>query len=101
MVIPRSLRERAGIPEGTLLDVALVEGGNILITPQLTINRSIVTAPRKNRKALLQELAATVAEIRQEAKKKGIDKMPMSEIRAAVTAARRDLKKKTSKQPIK
>jgi len=101
MVIPRSLRERAGIPEGTLLDVALVEGGNILITPQLTINRAIVTAPRKNRKEILKELAQAVTELRQDAKEKGIDKMPMSEIRAAVTAVRRDLKKKTSKQPTK
>jgi hypothetical protein len=47
----------------------------------------------QSRKQALRELAATVAEIRQEAKEKGIDKMPMSEIRAAVTAARRDLKK--------
>jgi len=42
-----------------------------------------------------------VAELRQEAKEKGIDKMPMSEIRAAVTAMRRDLKKKSIKQPAK
>jgi hypothetical protein len=41
-----------------------------------------------------------VAELRQEAKEKGIDKMPMSEINRAVAAARRDLKK-TSKRPIK
>lgn len=99
MVIPRSLRERAGLSEGTLLDVTLLEGGNILLTPQLTINRAIVTS-RRNRKEILRELAATVAEIRQEAKEKGIDKMPMSEINRAVAAARRDLKK-TSKQPAK
>ena len=99
MVIPRSLRERAGLSEGTLLDVTLVKGGNILLTPQLTINRAIVTS-RRNRKEILRELAATVAEIRQEAKEKGIDKMPMSEINRAVAAARRDLKK-TSKQPAK
>ena len=66
MVIPRALRERAGISEGTLLDIALVEGGNLLITPQLTINRSIVTAPAKNRKQPFRNLAQVVAEIRQE-----------------------------------
>jgi AbrB family looped-hinge helix DNA binding protein len=93
MVIPRSLRERAGISEGTLLDVTLVKGGNILLTPQLTINRAIVTARAKNRKQSFRELAQLVAEIRQEAKEKGLDKMPMSEINRAVAAARRDLKK--------
>ena len=56
MVIPRALREQAGIPEGTLLQVSL-EGGNILVTPQVTINRTIVNAPGKNSKALLRELA--------------------------------------------
>ena len=98
MVIPRALREQAGIPEGTLLLVSLVEGGNILLTPQVTINRTIVNAPGKNRKALLRELARAVAELRQDAKEKGIDKMPMSEINRAVSAARRDLKK-NSKRP--
>lgn len=100
MVIPRSLREEAGISEGTLMKVTVVEGGQFLLTPQLTISRAIVTAPAKNRKALLKELAAAVAELRQEAKDKGIDKMPMSEINRAVAAARRDLRK-TTKRPIK
>lgn len=70
------------------------------VTPQLTIGRALVENPRKNRKQLLRELAQTVDGIRQEAKEKGIDKMPMREIRAAVTAVRRDLKK-TSKRPVK
>jgi len=100
MVIPRSLREAAGVAEGTLMKVAVVEGGQFLLTPQLTINRSVVTGAGKNRRQALRELAQTVAEIRQEAKAKGIDKMPMSEIRAAVTAVRRDLRK-TSKRPGK
>ena len=100
MVIPRSLREEVGVPEGTVMKVAVVEGGQFLVTPQLTINRAILAGPRKNRKQLLRELAQTVAEIRQEAKEKGIDKMPMSEIRAAVTAMRRDLRK-SSKRPAK
>ena len=100
MVIPRALREQVGVSEGTLMKVTVVEGGQFLLTPQLTINRAIVTARPKNRKALLKELAVAVAELRQDAKEKGIDKMPMSEIDRAVAAARRDLKK-TSKRPTK
>lgn len=100
MVIPRSLREEVGVTEGTLMKVAVVKGGQFLLTPQVTINREIVTAPPKNRKQAFRELAQVVAELRQEAKQKGIDKMSMSEINRAVAAARRDLKK-TSKRPTK
>jgi AbrB family looped-hinge helix DNA binding protein len=32
MVIPRSLREEAGIAEGTLMKVAVIEGGQFLVT---------------------------------------------------------------------
>ena len=100
MVIPRSLREEAGVAEGTLMKVAVVEGRQFLVTPQFTIDRAIVEAPRKNRKLLLQKLGQTVDEIRQEAKEKGIDKMSKREIDAAVAWARRELKK-TSKRPTK
>jgi AbrB family looped-hinge helix DNA binding protein len=100
MVIPRSLREEAGVAEGTLMKVAVVEGGRFLLTPQLTINRSVVTAHGKDRKQAFRELAQVVAEIRQEAKEKGIDTMSKREINRAVAAARRDLKK-TSKRPAK
>jgi AbrB family looped-hinge helix DNA binding protein len=100
MVIPRSLREEVGVSEGTLMKVAVVEGGQFLVTPQLAINRSIVTAPTKNRKALLKELAVAVAELRQDAKEKGIDKMSKREINAAVAWARRDLRK-ASKPAVK
>jgi AbrB family looped-hinge helix DNA binding protein len=100
MVIPRSLREEVGVSEGTLMKVSVVEGRRFLLTPQFTIDRSIVTAPRKNRKEVLKDLAAAVAELRLDAKEKGLDKMPMSEINRAVAKARRDLKK-TSKQPAK
>src|SRR6266568_1336904 len=93
MVIPRSLREEAGVTEGTLMKVAVVEGGQFLLTPQLTINRSIVTHGRKTRQQAFRELAQVVTEIRQEAKEKGLDTMPMKEINRAVAAARHDLKK--------
>jgi len=102
MVIPRSLREEAGVAEGTLLRVAVVEGGQFLVTPQVTINRSAIVDGAKNRKQLLRELARTVTGIRQEAKEKGLDKIPMREINAAVSAARRDLKtKRPGKQPAR
>ena len=100
MVIPRSLREQAGVSEGTLMKVAVVEGGQFLLTPQIPIDRSIVEGSRKNQKQLMRELAQVVTEIRQEAKEKGIDKMSKRELNAAVTAARRDLKK-SGKRPAK
>ena len=100
LVIPRSLREEAGIVEGTLMKVAVIEGGQVLLTPQFTIDRSIIADPqRKDRKQALRDLAQVVTELRQEAKEKGLDKMSKREIAAAVTAARRE--KKTSKRPAK
>jgi bifunctional DNA-binding transcriptional regulator/antitoxin component of YhaV-PrlF toxin-antitoxin module len=89
MVIPRSLREEAGVLEGAVLQVAVVEGGRFLVTPQLTTDPAVAAAPRKNRKRLLGALADTVAGLRREAKAKGLDKIPMREIEAAVEAARR------------
>jgi len=101
MVIPRSLREQAGVTEGTLMKVAVVKGGRFLLTPQSTIDRPITSDRRKHRKQVFRELARITAEIRQEAKDKGLDKMPMSEINAAVAAARSAPKKKTTKRPAK
>jgi hypothetical protein len=80
----------------------VVKGGQFLVTPQVTINRSAVVDPNKNRKQLLRELAQTLTEIRREAKEKGLSRMPAREIHAAVSAARRDPKaKKTNKQPAR
>jgi len=62
---------------------------DILVTPQFSINRSMAGNPRKNRKQLLRELAATVAGLRLEAKAVGLDKMSLREINATVAAARR------------
>jgi AbrB family looped-hinge helix DNA binding protein len=98
MVIPKNLRDEAGVSEGTLMQVAVVEGGRFLVTPQLAIDRAIVTGPQKNRKQALRELAATVAELRQEAHAKGFQRMSLREINATVAAARRDRLKKTSKR---
>ena len=91
LVIPRSLREAVGISEGALMKVAVVEGQQLLVTPQVTIDRPAVDG--KNRKAVFRELAQVVDELRKEAQKKGIDGMTKREINAAVSAARRDLKR--------
>jgi bifunctional DNA-binding transcriptional regulator/antitoxin component of YhaV-PrlF toxin-antitoxin module len=92
MVIPRSVREKAGLSEGTLMKVAVGRGGQVVLTPQIAVDRN-GAGGRKNRKQVLRELAQTVAELRQEAKEKGIDKMSMKEIRAAVDVMREDLKR--------
>jgi bifunctional DNA-binding transcriptional regulator/antitoxin component of YhaV-PrlF toxin-antitoxin module len=98
MVLPRRLREMTGVAEGTLLKVDVLKGPRFLVTPQFTIDRPLVEG--KNRKAVFRELAQVVAELRQEAKEKGIDKMSKAQINAAVAAARRDLKK-TGKRSAK
>ena len=100
MVIPRSLREKAGVQEGTLMKVAVIKGGQFLLTPQFTIDRSVISDRRKDRKQAFRELSQVLAELRKEAREKGIDKMTKRDINAAVAAARRDLRK-SSKRPTK
>ena len=96
LVIPRPLREAMGVSEGSLMKVTMVEGRRLLVTPQLAVDRDIISRP-KNRKEALLELGKVVDEIRLEAKEKGLDKMSMAEINRAVAKARRDLKKERSK----
>jgi hypothetical protein len=98
MVIPRSLRQEAGVPEDSLLKVDVVKKGQFLVTAQLTLDRPAVEG--KNRKAVFRELAQAVAELRREAREKGVDKMSKAQINAAVAAARRD-PKKSSIRPAK
>ena len=95
MTLPSSFRTAMGLNEGSLVELSL-ENGKAIMSPQLTIDRDIVTGPAKNRRQAFRELAQVVAELRQEAKEKGIDKMSKREINAAVAWARRDLRK-TSK----
>lgn len=99
MTIPSSFRTAMGLNEGSLVELSL-KNGKTIMSPQITLNRDIVTGPTKNRKQAFRELSQVVAELRQEAKEKGIDKMPMSEINRAVAWARRELKH-TSKRPTK
>jgi AbrB family looped-hinge helix DNA binding protein len=97
MVIPRSLREQAGLAEGALLEVSLVKGGRFLLTPQFTLARDVFADPKKNHKALLRELAAAVADVRKEAKATGLDKLSGRAIRAMIVA-RRTAPKKADKR---
>ena len=83
MTLPSSFRTAMGLGEGSLVELSF-ENGKAIMSPQLTINRTIVTGPPKSRKAILKELAAAVADLRQDAKEKGIDKMPIGEINRAV-----------------
>ena len=101
MVIPRSLREQVGVSEGSLLEVAVVEGGRFLITPQVTLDRSIAADPKKSRNQLLQALSAAVEGIRHEAKGSGLAKLTMKEINVEVAASRRSPPNKRTKQPVK
>jgi len=96
MVIPRSLRDQVGVSAGTLLKVAIVKGGQFLVTPQAASDRPSIASRAKGRKQTFQDLREVVNELRQEAKAKGIDKMSKAEINRAVAAARRDLKKAAS-----
>ena len=99
MTLPSSFRTAMGLNAGSLVELSL-KNGKAIMSPQIILNREIVTGPPKNRKALLKELAVAVAELRQDAKEKGIDKMSKREINAAVAWARRDLRK-TSKPAAK
>src|SRR5581483_3473126 len=80
MVIPRSLREQAGVGEGTLLKVAVVKGGQLLLTPQVTVDRPSAKTARSHRADAHSELAQVVDEIRREARDKGLDKISLKEI---------------------
>jgi AbrB family looped-hinge helix DNA binding protein len=101
MVIPRSLREQVGVSEGALMEVSVIEGGRLLITPQLTIDRAIVSDPKKSREQVLLDLSAVVAGIRQEAKAIGLDKLTMKEIGAEVEANRRKRSRQKVSRPAK
>src|SRR5215831_4418576 len=92
MVIPRPLREAMGVSEGSLMKVTMLKGHRLLVTPQLAVDRDIISRPKSRKQALL-ELGQVIDEIRQEAKEKGLEKMSMAEINRAVAKARRDLKK--------
>ena len=90
MVLPRSLREQAGVAEGTLMKVDWKDG-QFFIIPQFTIDRPAVTQAKQSRKQILKELAAAVDDLRQDAKEKGLANLSASKINRAVTTMRRNL----------
>jgi bifunctional DNA-binding transcriptional regulator/antitoxin component of YhaV-PrlF toxin-antitoxin module len=94
MVIPRSLREQAELVEGTLMKVSFIGEHDFLVARNLRMTRYITTTRDKTRERAFRDLAKVVAEIRQEAQERGMDKMPMREIRAAVVSARNGGRKK-------
>jgi len=82
------------------MKVAVVNGDQFLLTPRITVDAGVADHQSKSPKQALRQLGAVVGELRQEANQAGLHKMPKREIDAAVTAARRDLKK-TAKRPAK
>ena len=56
---------------------------------------------RKTRNQAFLELAAVMDGMRRQAKKNGLDKMPMSEINRIVAIVRRDMKKESRKHVAK
>ena len=101
MVIPRSLREQVGVSEGALMEVTVVQGGRLLITPQVTLARALVADPGKSRKQLVQELSAVVEGLRRAARDAGLAKLTMKEIDAEVAVTRRSQTRKRAKQPVR
>ena len=99
MVIPRVLRDEAGIADGTVLSISVIDGGRFLLTPQSTARWSVPGRASKATGGKIdaqarRKLASVVAELRHESTEKGLDLMPVAEIKRAVAAARRDAKKK-------
>ena len=100
IVIPSNMRQQVGVSDGDIMQVEVLESSQFLITPQVTISRAVVVDPKKNHKQILADLAATVADIRAEAKAAGLDNLTMREINATVAEARR-AQTKTRKRPVK
>lgn len=92
MVIPLTLRRKARVSDGSLMRVTVVKDGQFLLTAQLPEKEEPIVIP-KTRKAALRMLGQVVAEIRQEAKEKGLDKLTPAQIQEAVADTRRRLKK--------
>jgi bifunctional DNA-binding transcriptional regulator/antitoxin component of YhaV-PrlF toxin-antitoxin module len=79
IVIPRALRERAGVTDGALFEIVW-KRGHFSVTPK--------PGPADP----FRDLAESIELLRQDAKAKGVDKMTKKQIEAAVAAMRRDLR---------
>jgi hypothetical protein len=83
-----------------LMKVSLVSGRKFLLTPQFTVDRSLVEDSGKDQKQLLRELAQIVSELRRDAKGKGLSDISKREIDAAVASARKG-RRKPAKRVLK
>jgi hypothetical protein len=92
------LRTLVGVSDGDRLDVTL-DQGRLIVTP----DRPVIREPeKKNRKRLLKKFAAALEDLRQDAERKGANKMPLRQINAEIAASRRERRQKEAlKQPVK
>ena len=99
VVIPQSVRERAGVKVGDLLE-AKAEKGKITFTPKAVVDRDLLSSTSKNRERLLAEFAKVLEAVRHDAKTKALDKLSMRQINAIVAKLRRQQRtRKTAKRP--
>lgn len=87
VVIPRRLREKLGITRGDILE-AKAERGKITYTPKALLDRDALTGKRAG---LLRALRPVQAD----ARKKGLDRLTMSDIDAMIAEVRGERKQKS------
>lgn len=83
VVIPQDVRRQLSINRGDLLE-AKVERGKITFTPKVLVDRLRAIAPPD----------PAIVAIREDARRKGTDKLTMREINAEVAAVCRQARKK-------
>ena len=96
--IPARLCTLVGVADGDRLDVTL-DQGRLIVTP----DRPVVREPdKKNRTRLLTQFATALEGLRNDAERKGANKMTMRQINAEIAAARRERRQREAvKQPVK
>lgn len=95
-MIPRSLREQAGVAEGDLLEVT-VEGGQFRLTPKIAIDRDFLVNASRNPSArraefvrqVLQSAPKEMKAMWAESKRNGLDKLTMRQIDAVIAEVRK------------
>ena len=100
VVIPRAVREELGISQGDVLE-AKVERGKLTYTRKAIIDRVPANKAEQARffKRFRDEAPAWLKEIWATSKRRGTDKLTITQINAEIAAARRGRKK--AKQPAR